>query len=80
MPPQVQPLYAGALAKMRAWAEKAEQNALPADQVAQAIERALTSARPRTRYTVGREAFIGANVLARLPDRLRDRILGNLFR
>jgi len=42
---------------------------------AQVIEKALTTSRPRTRYTVGTDAMIGARVIAKLPDRLRDRFL-----
>lgn len=47
----------------------------PAD-VARVIFRALVAERPRTRYTVGRDAA-GSRVLARLmPDRALDRIFG----
>lgn len=49
-------------------------HAIPAETVARAIERALTSRRPRARYVVGKDARL-ALLLARLPDRLRDRIL-----
>ncbi|CAN5220218.1 SDR family oxidoreductase [soil metagenome] len=44
--------------------------------VARGIERALTAKRPRTRYPVGADAKVGAALLARLPDRTRDRLLG----
>jgi NAD(P)-dependent dehydrogenase (short-subunit alcohol dehydrogenase family) len=46
---------------------------VPADQVAQTIERALTARRPRSRYVVGRDAR--AMILARrlLPDHVFDR-------
>ena len=45
-------------------------------EVAKAIEKALTATRPKTRYPVGTDAKIGAALLARLPDRTRDRLLG----
>ena len=48
--------------------------AASADLVADAIEHALTAARPRPRYLVGRDAKIRA-AIERLPDRLRDRVL-----
>ena len=48
--------------------------AAPADRVARAVEHALTAARPRTRYLVGRDAHI-RSAIERLPDRLRDRVL-----
>ena len=47
---------------------------VPADVVAQAVEHALTSPKPRTRYVVGPDAKRRARV-ERLPDRLRDRVL-----
>jgi NAD(P)-dependent dehydrogenase (short-subunit alcohol dehydrogenase family) len=48
--------------------------AAPVDLVAAAIEHALTAARPKTRYLVGRDARIRA-AIELLPDRLRDRVL-----
>ncbi|MER6252766.1 SDR family oxidoreductase [Streptomyces sp. NPDC001584] len=48
------------------------------DDVARVVFRALIDRRPKTRYTVGRDAT-GARVLARLlPDRAIDRILGGI--
>ncbi|MFG2915129.1 SDR family oxidoreductase [Kitasatospora sp. NPDC048298] len=46
------------------------------DDVARVVFRALVSRRPKTRYTIGRDAT-GSRVLARLmPDRALDRIFG----
>jgi len=47
---------------------------VPAEQVAQTIERALTSRRMKSRYVVGRDAR--AMILARalLPDHVFDRV------
>lgn len=59
----------------RRFAAENAKRAIPPERVAVAVERALTSRRPRTRYTVGVDAWISANILARLPDRLRDRLL-----
>jgi len=42
--------------------------------VAAAVWRALAATNPRTRYLVGRDAWLTALTLARLPDRLRDLI------
>jgi NAD(P)-dependent dehydrogenase (short-subunit alcohol dehydrogenase family) len=53
--------------------------AVPAEEVARAVEHALTAARPKTRYLVGRDARLRAR-LERLPDRLRDRVLAGLLR
>ncbi len=46
----------------------------PPEAVARVVHHALTAARPRTRYLVGRDAVIQYWV-ERLPDRLRDRIV-----
>lgn len=49
------------------------------DDVAAAVERGLTSSRPPTRIPVGRRAWLGAKLLAWLPDRLQDRLLRWVF-
>ena len=55
-------------------AERAAGHAVPAEEVAKAIEHALTAPRPRTRYLVGPDAKRRARV-QRLPDRVRDRLV-----
>ncbi|MBV9285236.1 MAG: SDR family oxidoreductase [Acidimicrobiia bacterium] len=47
---------------------------IPASKVADAVQHALTSARPKHRYLVGPDAKM-AGVVSRLPDRLRHRML-----
>lgn len=49
-------------------------DAVPADEVTKAVEHALTSPRPKTRYVVGPDVKRRARV-EKLPDRLRDRLL-----
>ncbi len=66
--------YRARLEKFRAIAAARAAKAASPDQVAQAIEHALTARRPKTRYLVGRDAHIRA-AIERLPDRLRDRVL-----
>ena len=46
----------------------------PPESVADAVEHALTSDKPRTRYLVGRDAKLRAGV-QHLPDRWRDRVI-----
>lgn len=77
MNPQVHELYGQAIAGARKWAQNSAQSGEPPDKVAQVIERALTASRPRTRYTVGRDAFFGVHLISKLPDRLRDRMIGS---
>lgn len=66
--------YADRIAKFRDLAAARLPKGVPADVVAAAVEHALTSPKPRTRYVVGPDARRRARV-ERLPDRLRDRVL-----
>lgn len=76
MPPQVEAMYGEKMAGARRMAANAEANGLAPIEVAKTIHTALTARRPKTRYTVGRDAAIGATLVARLPDRTRDRLFG----
>ena len=46
----------------------------PPEDVADAVEHALSAEKPRTRYLVGRDARLRARV-QRLPVRIRDRVI-----
>ena len=72
--PEAARLYAERLERFRALAAARAVKAVPADDVAKAVEHALTSRKPRTRYVVGPDAKRRARV-ERLPTRLRDRVL-----
>jgi NAD(P)-dependent dehydrogenase (short-subunit alcohol dehydrogenase family) len=48
---------------------------LPAEKAALVIARAVTTRRPRTRYTIGRDAALLTRLTRILPDRVLDRIL-----
>jgi NAD(P)-dependent dehydrogenase (short-subunit alcohol dehydrogenase family) len=66
-------LYERQLDAMREAAEKGEERARPAENVAKVIAKALTKRRPRTRYVIGPDAY-GQLWLSRLlPDRVFDR-------
>jgi hypothetical protein len=52
---------------------------LPADAAAKVIAKAVTARKPRTRYTVGREAAL-INLVRFLPDRILDRALAAALR
>lgn len=69
-------LYGAQVAAAQRMAANATTKGIPPLEVARAIERALTAKRPKTRYPVGADAKIGASILARLPDRTRDSLLG----
>ncbi|MFN8530398.1 MAG: SDR family oxidoreductase [Anaerolineae bacterium] len=77
MPPQVMDLYGTEIRQTETRAASGGTGGSPADAVAQVIERAILAARPRTRYTVGMDARIADTVIRRLPDRLRDRLMGS---
>jgi NAD(P)-dependent dehydrogenase (short-subunit alcohol dehydrogenase family) len=48
---------------------------VPADAAARVIAKAVTARKPRTRYTVGRDAALITRLVRFLPDRTLDRIL-----
>ncbi|MFC3350542.1 SDR family oxidoreductase [Streptomyces echinoruber] len=77
VPQPVQELYRNAfLGFMEANETSARSSRTTPGDVARVVFRALVAERPRTRYTVGRDAA-GSRVLSRLlPDRALDRIFG----
>ena len=73
--PEAAALYGERLDRFRRLAaQRSANSAVPADEVAKAVEHALTAKRPKTRYLVGPDAKRRARV-QKLPDRLRDRVL-----
>ncbi|MGV9848022.1 SDR family oxidoreductase [Streptomyces sp. NPDC003442] len=56
------------------------QRGRPADDAARVIAKAVSAGRPRTRYTVGRDAALITRLSRVLPDRLLDRILMSSLR
>lgn len=74
LPPQVHDLYGRRIAQARENAARNGANGIPPDEVARVVLHALTARRPPTRVLVGRDAKV-ASVVARLPARLRDRLL-----
>jgi NAD(P)-dependent dehydrogenase (short-subunit alcohol dehydrogenase family) len=80
LPAEAAERYRRPMAAARASAAKASKHGLPPERVAEVIERALTTRRPRTRYPVGTDAKAVAWLLAGLPDRMRDRVVFGLRR
>ncbi len=72
---EFQRLYGEGFMKVKDAAMKAGERGAPAHLVAAAVAHALTAARPKTRYLVGRDANVRALLTAWLPDRLQDRLL-----
>jgi NAD(P)-dependent dehydrogenase (short-subunit alcohol dehydrogenase family) len=74
-PPEAAKLYGERVEKFRRLAQHRSSTAgVPPDEVAKAVEHALTSPKPKTRYVVGPDAKRRARVQL-LPDRVRDRVL-----
>jgi NAD(P)-dependent dehydrogenase (short-subunit alcohol dehydrogenase family) len=59
--------------------QRAQDEGIAPDRVAQVIERALFARRPRARYVVGPDAWVRL-ALARLPEGLRDALVANALR
>lgn len=74
-PPKALDLYGKAIEKKRAEAQRNSQKGIAPLQVAKVIEQALTATRPQTRYLVGPDAKIAGNIISKLPDRVKDRLL-----
>ena len=66
-------LYGDRIAPFRQRAIERGAGGAPPENVAKVVVEALTTARPRTRYLIGRDARLRAG-FEHLPDRLRDRI------
>ena len=77
-PPEAAELYGERVQKFRRLAAERAGNAVPAADVAKAVQHALTAAKPKTRYIVGPDAKRRARV-EKLPDRLRDKLLARFL-
>lgn len=76
----VEDAYVTAMAIANAAARRSARTGISAAAVAEVVVRALTVARPRTRYPVGPYARLLALALRVVPDRLRDRCIQSLRR
>jgi NAD(P)-dependent dehydrogenase (short-subunit alcohol dehydrogenase family) len=72
--PELRDLYGKRLAKMAKLLERQTKRGVAPDKVAQAVEKALTSSRPRTRYLVG-DAYVLIALKTLLPTRVVDKLL-----
>jgi NAD(P)-dependent dehydrogenase (short-subunit alcohol dehydrogenase family) len=73
-PPRLLDLYRSALGKLKVVAEYAGKHGIASEEVAKAVAHALTSAKPKTRYVVGRDAKIRMRLI-QLPDRFVDSLI-----
>ncbi len=75
VPRRAYELYGSAIEGVRRDALEAARRSGSPENVARAVEHALTAKRPRSRYPVGPDAWLGALLVRILPDPLLDRIL-----
>jgi len=74
MTPEQSQRYGGLVQAITAQTAHYTQSGLPADAAAKVIAKAVTARKPRTRYTVGREAAL-LTLVRILPDRILDLLL-----
>jgi NAD(P)-dependent dehydrogenase (short-subunit alcohol dehydrogenase family) len=80
LPERVRTLYARQLAALVAATRTIAAGASSPDDAAQAVEHALTASRPRTLYTVGREARIQGALHSVLPARTFDALVARAMK
>ncbi|HVS99588.1 MAG TPA: SDR family oxidoreductase [Solirubrobacterales bacterium] len=73
--PRMQELYGAAIERYRKVIRDTAERGIPPEKPAAAIERALTTRRPRARYLVGLDAKVQARLMPVLPTPLVDRII-----
>ena len=80
MTPEQSTRYGALVQAVNAQAVSSTESGLPADAAATVIAKAVTARRPRTRYTVGRDAAMITRLVRVLPDRALDRVLAAALR
>ena len=75
MPEEARRLYGGLIDRVRSETRTAAERGVPPRQVAEAVAHALTAAKPKTRYLVGRDAKLRARMAKVVPDRTLDRLI-----
>jgi NAD(P)-dependent dehydrogenase (short-subunit alcohol dehydrogenase family) len=73
--PEIERLYGTRMDQLRSLADKTGAEGVDPDEVASAVEHALTAEKPKTRYLIGREAKIQAKLGQVLPRRTMDRLV-----
>jgi NAD(P)-dependent dehydrogenase (short-subunit alcohol dehydrogenase family) len=75
VPPEALEIYGDAVRGARAAANERARDAIPAQEVADVVEEALTADKPKTRYVVGRVGKAMVVLERWLPDRVFDRLV-----
>jgi short-subunit dehydrogenase len=80
MTPEQSQRYGGLVHAITAQTASHTDSGLPPDAAAKVITKAITARKPRTRYTVGRDAALITRLTRILPDRTLDRALAAALR
>ena len=73
-------LYADGIETVVRGIDEQDEAGIPPLKVAEAVERALFSARPRTRYAVGTDAKVATMLVRALPDRAKDKLVARFLK
>jgi NAD(P)-dependent dehydrogenase (short-subunit alcohol dehydrogenase family) len=77
--PQREALYGRVIESYRKIVKQTAERGIPPEKVATAIEHALSSSRPRTRYLVGLDAKVQARIRPLIPTPVFDRIVAKMM-
>ncbi|GGT16244.1 hypothetical protein GCM10010176_070940 [Nonomuraea spiralis] len=80
MSPQQRDRYGPLIEAIKALTSAGTSGGTPADAAARVVAKAVTAARPRTRYTVGRDPALLTRLSRVLPDRTLDRLAAAVLR
>jgi NAD(P)-dependent dehydrogenase (short-subunit alcohol dehydrogenase family) len=80
MTPEQSKRYGGLVHAVAMQAASAATSGLPANAAAKVIAKAVTARKPRTRYTVGRDAAVITRLARILPDRTLDHVIATGLR
>jgi NAD(P)-dependent dehydrogenase (short-subunit alcohol dehydrogenase family) len=80
MTPEQSQRYGGLVQAVNTQAVLSTKSGLPADAAAKVIAKAITARKPRTRYTVGRDAAMITCLVRILPDRILDLLFASALR
>jgi NAD(P)-dependent dehydrogenase (short-subunit alcohol dehydrogenase family) len=80
MTPQQSQRYGALMQAVNAQTASHTTSGLPADAAAKVIAKAVMARKPRTRYTIGRDAALLTRLTRILPDRTLDRVLAAALR
>ena len=80
MTPEQSQRYGALVQAVNTQAESSTRSGMPADAAAKVIAKAVTARKPRTRYTIGRDAALLTRLARILPDRTLDLLFAAALR